>query len=312
MERRVLLAAPRGTCAGVDRAVRAVEQALLTHGAPVYVRKHIVHNRFTVQRLADLGAVFVDEVDDVPAEAVVVISAHGAAPAVHLQARERARVTVDATCPLVSKVHHEAQRLVAGGFEIIYIGQSGHDEVLGVLGIAPTAFHVVGNADDVARLDIRDPTRVAWLSQTTLAVDSVTQVVERIRDRFPHVQAPPNSDICYAAQNRQNAIRAIAARADVVLVVGSDHSHNSRELVRVARAAGAPEAHLIDSVQLIQPGWLHGVHTVGLSAGASAPETLVQEVLAWLGRRGYTTVEEVTTNDEGMRFAPPREVTIPQ
>jgi 4-hydroxy-3-methylbut-2-enyl diphosphate reductase len=304
--RLVLLAAPRGTCAGVDRAVKAVEQALRRHGAPVYVRKHIVHNRFTVQRLAGMGAVFVDEINEVPRGAVVVISAHGAAPAVHAEARDRALITVDATCPLVSKIHHEADRLIADGHQIVYIGQNGHDEVLGVTGIAPPSFQIVGNADDVARLEIRDPARVAWLSQTTLSMDAVTTLVGHIRDLFPLVQGPPRDDICYAAQNRQNAVRAIAARADIVLVVGSAHSHNSRELVSVARAAGAGAAHLIDGVHHIQPRWLRGVRTVGLSAGASAPELLVQEVLEWLGRRGYTTVEEITTNHEGMRFAPPR------
>jgi 4-hydroxy-3-methylbut-2-enyl diphosphate reductase len=265
-----------------------------------------VHNLFTVSRLEALGAIFVNEIDEVPAGGVVVISAHGAAPSVHADARNRGLVTVDATCPLVSKIYNEARRLVAHGYHIVYIGQTNHDEVVGVQATAPESFTVVANATDVSNLRISDGAHVAWLSQTTLSVDTVTEMAGQIRERFPDAEAPPSDDICYAAQNRQNAVRAISARVDLVLVVGSAHSHNSRELVKVALAAGAPAAQLVDNVREVDAGWLSGLSTIGLTGGASVPEILVQEVLDWLIARGFSDVEEVETGRESMRFAPPR------
>jgi 4-hydroxy-3-methylbut-2-enyl diphosphate reductase len=305
---RVLLAAPRGTCAGVDRAVRAVEQAITSHGGPVYVRRHIVHNNHTVSRLEGLGAIFVNELDEVPEGAVVFIPAHGAAPSVYADAQRRGLRTVDATCPLVSKIHNEARRLVDDGYHIVYIGQQGHDEVVGVVGEAPEQITVVSTPEDVDGIKVHDPERLAWLSQTTLSVDEATHVADQVRTRFPRVQGPASDDICYAAQNRQRAVRAIANTADVVLVVGSSHSHNSAELVRVARAAGAPAAYLVDGFRDIDLRWLADVYTVGLTSGASVPDSLVQDVLAWLATHGFTTVETMETTREGMRFAPPRDL----
>jgi len=304
---RVLLAAPRGCCAGVDRAVSAVERALELHGPPVYVRKQIVHNSYVVAALQKRGAVFVEETDEVPDGGVVVFSAHGVAPAVRAHARQRGLRAIDATCPLVTKVHREAAQFADAGYDILLIGQPGHDEVAGTLGQAPGRIHLVTGPGDVAAVKVRDPAKVAWLSQTTLSVDEALTTASALRERFPQLLDPPSDDICFAAQNRQAAVKRIAAESDLVVVVGSMNSHNSARLVEVAREAGAP-AHLVDHAGEIDESWLDCVETVGVTGGASAPEILVQGVLAWLRERGFDRVEQIWATRESVSFALPREL----
>ncbi|GAA4980128.1 4-hydroxy-3-methylbut-2-enyl diphosphate reductase [Kineococcus glutinatus] len=305
---RVLLAAPRGYCAGVDRAVVAVEQALELYGAPVYVRKEIVHNKHVVQTLQRRGAIFVGEADEVPEGQTVVFSAHGVSPAVHAQAAQRSLKTVDATCPLVTKVHKEAIRFAADDYDILLIGHAGHEEVEGTAGEAPEHIQLVDGPDAVDAVQVRDPERVVWLSQTTLSVDETMETVRRLRERFPALQDPPSDDICYATQNRQVAVKKIAPETELVLVVGSANSSNSVRLVEVAREAGADAAHRIDDASEIDEAWLAGVRTVGVTSGASVPEVLVQEVLEWLAARGYGDLQEVTTAQEDLMFSLPKEL----
>jgi 4-hydroxy-3-methylbut-2-enyl diphosphate reductase len=306
--RRVLLARPRGYCAGVERAVQTVEHALELYGAPVYVRKQIVHNVHVVRGLEARGAVFVEETDEVPHDAVVVFSAHGVAPEVHRQAASRSLRTIDATCPLVTKVHVEARRFAREDVDILLIGHEGHEEVIGTTGEAPDRVHLVGGPDEVDALVVRDPDRVAWLSQTTLSVDETMATVAALRRRFPNLIDPPSDDICYATQNRQQAIKEIAGEADLVLVVGSRNSSNSVRLVEVALDAGASTAHLVEDRASIDPTWLDGVATVGVTSGASVPETLVSDVLDWLADHGFGDVAEVTTAEEHLTFALPPEL----
>ncbi|MBW0091763.1 4-hydroxy-3-methylbut-2-enyl diphosphate reductase [Pseudonocardia sp. KRD-184] len=306
--KRVLLAKPRGYCAGVDRAVEAVELALEQHGAPVYVRKQIVHNRHVVETLEARGAIFVDETDEVPTGALVVFSAHGVSPAVHAQAAERELRTIDATCPLVTKVHHEAKRFAREDYDILLVGHHGHEEVEGTAGEAPQHIQLVETADDVANVTVRDPDKVIWLSQTTLSVDETMDTVRALRERFPSLQNPPSDDICYATQNRQVAVKAMAARCDLVLVVGSTNSSNSVRLVEVALQAGAGASYLIDYAREIDDAWLDGVETVGVTSGASVPEVLVRGVLDTLADHGFGTVEEITTAEETLTFSLPREL----
>ena len=306
--RRVLLAAPRGYCAGVDRAVITVERALDVHGAPVYVRKQIVHNKHVVARLEDRGAIFVDELDEVPPGAVTVFSAHGVSPAVHDQARTMQLKTIDATCPLVTKVHHEARRFAADDYQILLIGHAGHEEVEGTSGEAPANITLVQRPEDVADVEVRDPSKVAWLSQTTLSVDETMETVGAIRARFPLLLDPPSDDICYATQNRQVAVKQIAAESDLVIVVGSSNSSNSVRLVEVALDAGARTAYRVDNVGEVDPAWLDDVNVVGVTSGASVPDELVQGVLDMLVEKGYPVAEEIRTADESLIFALPPEL----
>ncbi|HET9116682.1 MAG TPA: 4-hydroxy-3-methylbut-2-enyl diphosphate reductase [Pseudonocardiaceae bacterium] len=308
MTKRVLLASPRGYCAGVDRAVATVERALETHGAPVYVRKQIVHNRHVVETLESRGVVFVDEAEDVPAEAVVVFSAHGVSPAVHRQSAARGLQTIDATCPLVTKVHQEVKRFARDGYDILLVGHQGHEEVEGTAGEAPQQVQLVDGPDAVESVVVRDPSRVVWLSQTTLSVDETMQTVARLRERFPEMSDPPSDDICYATQNRQVAVKTLAPECDVVIVVGSRNSSNSVRLVEVALGAGAGSAYLVDYAQEIDSGWLDGAQTVGLTSGASVPELLVRGVLEYLAERGYSDVQEIITAEEKLVFSLPREL----
>ncbi|MDR0283353.1 MAG: 4-hydroxy-3-methylbut-2-enyl diphosphate reductase [Propionibacteriaceae bacterium] len=301
---RVILVSPRGYCAGVDRAITTVERALARSDSAVHVRKEIVHNKYVVAALRAQGAVFVDEVDEVPPGGVVVFSAHGVSPAVRAAAAARGLVTIDATCPLVTKVHKEAQRLAAAGQEILLIGHAGHEEVEGTFGEAPHAIHLVEHPDDAERVAVRDPARLAWLSQTTLSVDETRETVTRLRARFPALADPPSEDICYATQNRQGAVREVAPACDCVLVVGSANSSNSRRLVEVALDAGAGAAYLIDAVADIDPAWL-GCHTVGVTSGASVPDYLVQDVVAHLQENGFPEVIEHQAAEETLTFALP-------
>lgn len=305
---RVLLAAPRGYCAGVDRAVVAVEKALEHYGPPVYVRKQIVHNKHVVETLEARGAVFVDETDQIPEGELVIFSAHGVAPAVHEQSAARGLRTIDATCPLVTKVHKEATRFAATDYDILLIGHAGHEEVEGTAGEAPAHIQLVDGPAHVDDVTVRDPSKVVWLSQTTLSVDETMATVQRLRARFPLLQDPPSDDICYATQNRQVAVKKIAAESDLVIVVGSSNSSNSVRLVEVALEHGAGAAHRVDSAREISPEWLDGVRTVGLTSGASVPEILVREVLEWLSDRGYGHVEEVVTAQEDLLFSLPKEL----
>lgn len=306
--KRVLLAEPRGYCAGVDRAVETVERALAKHGAPVYVRKEIVHNRHVVQTLSELGVIFVDETDQVPEGALVVFSAHGVSPAVHAAAAERGLRTIDATCPLVTKVHQEAKRFARDDFDILLIGHEGHEEVEGTAGEAPEHVQLVDGPDAVDRVHVRDESKVIWLSQTTLSVDETMQTVKRLRERFPHLQDPPSDDICYATQNRQVAVKAMAPECDLVIVVGSRNSSNSVRLVEVALGAGARASHLVDYADEIDEAWLTGVQTVGVTSGASVPELLVRGVIDRLAQYGYEDVQSVTTANETLVFALPHEL----
>ncbi len=306
--RRVLLASPRGYCAGVDRAVQTVERALERYGAPVYVRKQIVHNSHVVRTLEARGAIFVDETAEVPEGAVVVFSAHGVAPVVHDEALARGLRTIDATCPLVTKVHAEARRFDREGFDILLIGHEGHEEVIGTTGEAPERVHLVDGPAGAASVEVRDPAKVAWLSQTTLSVDETLETVAALRARFPLLMDPPSDDICYATQNRQVAVKEIAAVSELVLVVGSANSSNSLRLVEVAKDAGARDARLVDDVSHIDEAWLDGVGTIGVTSGASVPESLVHEVLGWLAGHGFADVEEVTSAEEHLTFALPPEL----
>ena len=305
---RVLLAAPRGYCAGVDRAVITVEKALDLYGAPVYVRKQIVHNRHVVETLEERGAVFVEETDEVPEGSIVVFSAHGVAPSVHEEAAARGLKTIDATCPLVTKVHYEAVRFAQEGVQILLIGHEGHEEVVGTSGEAPEHITIVDGPAAVADLAVPDPARVAWLSQTTLSVDETNETVEALRSKFPLLIDPPSDDICYATQNRQEAVKAIAAESELMIVVGSSNSSNSVRLVEVALTAGAGAAHLVDFAREIDDAWLVGVRTVGVTSGASVPEILVRGVVDWLAERGFTDVEEVSSATESLLFALPPEL----
>ncbi len=306
--KRVLLAAPRGYCAGVDRAVQTVEKALALHGAPVYVRKQIVHNAHVVRSLERQGAVFVEETEEVPVGALVVFSAHGVAPTVHTEAAERGLRTIDATCPLVTKVHLEARRFAADDFDIVLIGHEGHEEVVGTTGQAPERIHLVDGVDEAGQVQVRDPERVAYLSQTTLSVDETDTTVAALRDRFPALAGPPSADICYATSNRQAAVKAIAAESDLMLVVGSRNSSNSVRLVEVALDAGAGAAQLVDDAGEIALAWLEGVGTVGVTSGASVPEVLVDGVLERLAEWGYDDVQTVTSATETLLFALPHEL----
>jgi len=307
-DKRVLLAEPRGYCAGVDRAVETVERALEKHGAPVYVRHEIVHNRHVVETLAKAGAVFVDEADQVPEGSIVVFSAHGVAPTVHESAAARNLQVIDATCPLVTKVHNEVKRFAREDYDILLIGHEGHEEVVGTAGEAPDHVQLVDGPDGVDNVTVRDETKVIWLSQTTLSVDETMETVARLRDRFPTLQDPPSDDICYATQNRQVAVKAMAPECELVIVVGSRNSSNSVRLVEVALGAGANSAHLVDYAEDIDAGWLDGVATVGVTSGASVPEILVRGVLDRLAELGFGTVQTVTTANETLVFALPREI----
>jgi 4-hydroxy-3-methylbut-2-en-1-yl diphosphate reductase len=306
--KKVLLAAPRGYCAGVDRAVITVEKALELYGAPVYVRKEIVHNKHVVTTLQRRGAVFVDETDEVPEGATVVFSAHGVAPVVHEEARALSLRTIDATCPLVTKVHREAVRFAADDFDILLIGHEGHEEVVGTSGEAPEHITIVDGPDDVVNVEVRDPDKVVWLSQTTLSVDETMETVRRLRERFPRLQDPPSDDICYATQNRQLAVKQMAADTDLMIVVGSRNSSNSVRLVEVALEHGSRAGHLVDYADEIDPAWLDGVQTVGVTSGASVPEVLVRDVLAFLAERGYEDVQPVVSAEESLLFSLPNEL----
>ncbi|AUH69634.1 MULTISPECIES: 4-hydroxy-3-methylbut-2-enyl diphosphate reductase [Gordonia] len=306
--KRVLLASPRGYCAGVDRAVETVERTLDKHGAPVYVRKEIVHNRHVVDTLTERGAIFVDETDEVPEGAIVVFSAHGVSPEVHQSAAQRSLKTIDATCPLVTKVHQEAKRFARDDYDIVLIGHEGHEEVEGTAGEAPQHIQVVDGPDAVDDVQVRDESRVIWLSQTTLSVDETMETVSRLRERFPLLNDPPSDDICYATQNRQVAVKAMAPRCELVIVVGSQNSSNSQRLVEVALQNGAEASYLVDYARDIDLAWLDGVTTVGVTSGASVPEVLVRGVVDLLAEHGYADVETVTTAEETLTFALPREL----
>ena len=308
MSKRVLLAAPRGYCAGVDRAVVTVEKALDLYGAPVYVRKQIVHNKHVVSTLEKRGAIFVEETHEVPEGAIVVFSAHGVSPAVHAEAQTRQLKTIDATCPLVTKVHHEAKRFAADDMHILLIGHAGHEEVEGTSGEAPDHIILVDGLDAARTVEVDPNKKLAWLSQTTLSVDETLESVRILRERFPHLQDPPSDDICYATQNRQVAIKEIAPKSDLVLVVGSRNSSNSVRLVEVSLEYGAKAAYLIDYAEEIKDEWFNGVETIGVTSGASVPEILVQDLLAELARRGYGEVETITAMEESLLFALPPEL----
>lgn len=308
MSKRVLLAAPRGYCAGVDRAVVTVEKALDLYGAPVYVRKQIVHNKHVVTTLEKRGAIFVEETTEVPEGAIVVFSAHGVSPAVHAEAASRQLKTIDATCPLVTKVHHEARRFANDDMQILLIGHAGHEEVEGTSGEAPDHITLVDGLESARTVQVDPNKKLAWLSQTTLSVDETLEAVRILRERFPHLQDPPSDDICYATQNRQVAIKEIAPKSDLVLVVGSRNSSNSVRLVEVSLEYGAKAAYLIDYAAEVKDEWFEGVETIGVSSGASVPEILVQDLLAELERRGFGEVETVTAMEESLLFALPPEL----
>lgn len=306
--RRVLLAAPRGYCAGVDRAVIAVEKALEQYGSPIYVRHEIVHNKYVVQTLEKKGAIFVDETAEVPEGSIVMFSAHGVAPVVHEEAAERRLATIDATCPLVTKVHKEAVRFANEDYDILLIGHDGHEEVIGTSGEAPDHITLVDGPEDVANVSVRDESKVVWLSQTTLSVDETMETVDKLKEKFPQLISPPSDDICYATQNRQIAVKQMGAEADLVIVVGSKNSSNSVRLVEVALGAGARDAHLVDYAEEIDEAWLDGVSTVGVTSGASVPEVLVEGVLEWLSQRGFEDVEIVKAAEESITFSLPKEL----
>ncbi|HZD01757.1 MAG TPA: 4-hydroxy-3-methylbut-2-enyl diphosphate reductase [Actinomycetes bacterium] len=303
--RRVLLAAPRGYCAGVERAIEIVEVALATYGAPVYVRKQIVHNLHVVRRLEAKGAIFVDELDEVPGGATVVFSAHGVAPEVHQQAKARELKVVDATCPLVTKVHQEARKFAGKGYDIVLIGHEGHEEVIGTMGEAPRAIHLVGDEQEARRVDIADREKVAYLTQTTLSVDETKGVIDVLRERFPVLAGPRSDDICYATQNRQTAVRQLARECQLILVIGAENSSNSKRLVEVARGHGC-QSHLIPETSALDPAWFEGVDTVGVTSGASAPEWLVEELVEALRQRGAGEVRQVEVVPEDVHFSLPR------
>ena len=311
--KKVLLAAPRGYCAGVDRAVETVEKALEKYGAPIYVRKEIVHNKYVVETLEQRGVIFVEETDEVPEGAHLVFSAHGISPAVRESAKSRNLLTLDASCPLVTKVHNEAKRFARDGFHILLVGHEGHEEVEGTAGEAPEVTHLVDGVEGVDALPASlNDEKLVWLSQTTLSVDETLEIVAKLKERFPHLQDPPSDDICYATQNRQAAVKKIAGQADLVIVVGSQNSSNSKRLVEVALEAGAKDSHLVDYASQIDEAWLENATTIGVTSGASVPEILVTEVVKFLGERGYTDVEEVTTTVETITFALPRDLRAPR
>jgi 4-hydroxy-3-methylbut-2-en-1-yl diphosphate reductase len=305
--RKVLLAAPRGYCAGVDRAVQTVERALEVHGAPVYVRKEIVHNKHVVEKLAEQGAIFVDQETEVPEGAIIVFSAHGVAPAVHDNAASRNLRTIDATCPLVTKVHVSARRFAAQGYTMVMIGHDGHEEVEGTMGEAPGSIVLIETADEVAGLEVDDPDKVAFITQTTLSVDETAEVIAALRAKFPAIVSSKSDDICYATTNRQIAVKQLAAECDLVLVIGSTNSSNSNRLVEVAREHGA-DSHLIDNHTQVEEAWLEGVETVGITSGASAPEELVESLVGFFRERGATDVGELRTVHEDVRFMLPKEI----
>ena len=306
--KKVLLASPRGYCAGVDRAVIAVEKALDHYGSPIYVRKQIVHNIHVVTNLEKRGAIFVDEVDEVPPGSILVFSAHGVSPAVVKAADERGLQTIDATCPLVTKVHREVQRFAAENYDILLVGHEGHEEVEGTAGEAPDVVQIVNEDDSINSVKIKDPNKVIWLSQTTLSVDETMETVVKLREKFPTLQNPPSDDICYATQNRQVAIKKVGAISDLVIVVGSANSSNTVRLVEVALLAGAKAAYRVDYATEIDEAWFEGVESVGVSSGASVPEELVEEVLAYLSQRGYGDVETIQTAEEDIQFSLPKEL----
>jgi 4-hydroxy-3-methylbut-2-enyl diphosphate reductase len=305
--KRLLLAAPRGYCAGVDRAVQTVEKALELHGPPVYVRKEIVHNKHVVESLEERGAIFVDDVAEVPQGRTVVFSAHGVSPAVHDAAAGRSLETIDATCPLVTKVHVEARKFAGDGYTIVLVGHEGHEEVEGTTGEAPEHILLVQTEDDVDALEVEDPERVAFITQTTLSVDETTGIIRRLREKFPHMIGPRTDDICYATQNRQDAVKQLAPQCDLVLVIGSRNSSNSNRLVEVARQHGA-RSHLIDNEHEVREEWLEGAETVGITSGASAPEELVQRLIGFFRERGVTDVSTLEVTEEDVRFMLPRDI----
>ena len=305
--KRILLAAPRGYCAGVDRAVQAVEQALELNGAPVYVRKEIVHNKHVVEQLAKRGAIFVEEETEVPEGEVVVFSAHGVAPTVHDNARVRELRTIDATCPLVTKVHVEARKFAQQGYTIILVGHEGHEEVEGTTGEAPDNIVLVQSAEEVDELELDDPDHVAYITQTTLSLDETSGIIARLKQRFPNIVGPKSDDICYATTNRQIAVKELARECDLVLVIGSANSSNSNRLVEVARECGA-ESYLIDNSLQVQEEWLDGVETLGITSGASAPEELVEQLVEFFRERGTDDISEVRTVDEDVRFMLPKDI----
>jgi 4-hydroxy-3-methylbut-2-enyl diphosphate reductase len=306
--KKVLLASPRGYCAGVDRAVVTVEKALDLYGAPVYVRKQIVHNKHVVSTLERRGAIFVEELEEVPEGATVVFSAHGVAPTVHEEAVERGLKTIDATCPLVTKVHAEAKRFAGEGYQILLIGHEGHEEVVGTTGEAPEAITLVQDPQEATEVEVKNPEKLVWLSQTTLSVDETLQTVDALTQRYPNLISPPSDDICYATQNRQVAVKEIAANCDVMIVVGSGNSSNSVRLVEVALDGGSKRAFRVDHSGELDEAWFEGAEVVGVTSGASVPEILVDEVLTWLAERGFDTVEEVTTAEETLVFSLPPEL----
>lgn len=308
LEKKILLAAPRGYCAGVDRAVVTVQKALDLYGAPVYVRKQIVHNKHVVETLEKRGAIFVEETDEVPEGATVIFSAHGVSPAVHESAKSRNLKTIDATCPLVTKVHQEARRFAAEDYQILLIGHEGHEEVEGTAGEAPDHVQLIDREADIEKLTIKDPSKLIWLSQTTLSVDETLSTVKALKDKFPLLNDPPSDDICYATQNRQLAVKEIAPLSDLVLVVGSRNSSNSVRLVEVALETGAKAAHLIDYASEMREEWLDGVTTVGVTSGASVPEILVEDLLARLQEYGFGDVEVITKAEEHLLFSMPPEL----
>jgi len=306
--KKVLLAAPRGYCAGVDRAILTVEKALDLYGAPLYVRKEIVHIKFVVESLEDRGVIFVEELDVVPEGSTVIFSAHGVAPSVHQEAAERSLKTIDATCPLVTKVHAEAKRFSNEGLDIILIGHAGHEEVEGTMGEAPNSITLVQNPEEARNLEVENPEKLIWLSQTTLSVDETIQTVDVLKERFPEMASPPSDDICYATQNRQTAVKAMSPHCDVVIVVGSGNSSNSVRLVEVALDAGAKASYRVDSFRELRSEWVDGALTVGVTSGASVPELLVHEVITWLSGHGFNDCEEVRTAEETLMFALPPEL----
>ena len=308
MAKRILLAAPRGYCAGVDRAVITVEKALELYGAPVYVRKEIVHNKHVVSTLEARGAIFVNETDEVPEGKTVIFSAHGVSPAVHEQAASRSLKTIDATCPLVTKVHHEAKRFAAEDAEILLIGHHGHEEVEGTAGEAVGKVQIVDGLEGARTVVPTPGKKLVWLSQTTLSVDETLETVKILKERFPEISDPPSDDICYATQNRQEAIKVIAPQTDLVIVVGSQNSSNSVRLAEVALEYGTKVSHLVDFAQEIQEHWLDGVETIGVTSGASVPEILVKDVLAFLAERGFSDVETITAKEESLLFSLPPEL----
>jgi 4-hydroxy-3-methylbut-2-en-1-yl diphosphate reductase len=304
---KLLLAAPRGYCAGVDRAVQTVERALDIYGPPVYVRKEIVHNKHVVEQLRERGAIFVDQETEVPEGETVVFSAHGVAPSVHANAERRELRTIDATCPLVTKVHVEAKKFAAQGYTIVLIGHAGHEEVEGTMGEAPDAIVLIETIEDVERLEVPDPDRVAYISQTTLSVDETRTIIAALREKFPNITGPRTDDICYATTNRQAAVRQMATQCDLVLVIGSKNSSNSNRLVEVAREYGA-DSHLIDNEGQVREEWLEGKRVVGISSGASAPEELVQRLVDFFRARGTTDISEFEVVQEDVRFMLPKEI----